>query len=176
VWLLYWSDDGQVFGWLSQFGFVRTATQTLDHLGSIISVYRYDRVPDNLAAEFENGMRLLYVKSGTGTLGYDLFWSVDAPLATDYTTSVFLLDESGQLVAQSDSAPFNGARPTSGWAAGEVIYDPKRLQVVNGGELPPGDYEIGVQVYSFSPEGTVRSHTSDGADWAIVGEMRVGSG
>ena len=39
-----------------------------------------------------------------------------------------LLNEQGQIIAQSDSAPAQGGRPTSGWREGEVILDRHELR------------------------------------------------
>jgi hypothetical protein len=58
---------------------------------------------------------------------------------------VHLLDEKGQLVAQTDSAPAGGSRPTSSWGEGEVIVD--RHGVLLGDELAPGTYELRVGMY-----------------------------
>jgi 4-amino-4-deoxy-L-arabinose transferase-like glycosyltransferase len=74
-----------------------------------------------------------------------LFWQRQAPLGEDYQVFVHLLDEHGQLVTQSDSAPAGGSRPTSSWGEGEVIVD--RHGVLLGDELAPGTYELRVGMY-----------------------------
>jgi hypothetical protein len=74
-----------------------------------------------------------------------LFWQAQAPVGEDHQVFVHLLDEEGQLVAQSDSAPAGGTRPTSGWGEGEVIVD--RHGVLLGDELAPGTYELRVGMY-----------------------------
>lgn len=169
VWLAYWSDDGQVFGWLSQYGFTRTAAHTIDHLGSKISVYRFDVLPETPAAQYDNGMALRQVALHPQQMRVDLWWSADRRLRAEYTTSAFLLDSNGALVAQFDSFPADGARPTSGWQVGEVVYDAKWLSVSGGGTLAPGQYQVGVQVYTWTGEGTQRAATLTGDAWAVVG-------
>lgn len=52
-----------------------------------------------------------------------LYWQSLAPLDSDYTLFIHVLDASGQIVAQSDAAPRAGAYPTSLWAPGEFISD-----------------------------------------------------
>jgi hypothetical protein len=58
---------------------------------------------------------------------------------------VHLLAGDGQIVAQSDSVPVGGARPTSSWAEGELIVD--RHGLLLPGELPAGEYQLLVGMY-----------------------------
>ena len=44
-----------------------------------------------------------------------------------YTVFVQLLDADGRLIAQSDSLPAQGGRPTTGWRSGEYVVDEHRL-------------------------------------------------
>ena len=60
-----------------------------------------------------------------------LVWQAVQPPQLDYTVFVHVLDAQGQLVAQADSVPMAGFRPTSGWHAGELIVDYHWI------ELPP---------------------------------------
>jgi len=87
---------------------------------------------------------------------------------------VMLLNSDGFPVAQKDSPPFNGERPTSTWAAGQVIYDPKYLEPMNGmSSIPPGDYTVIVKVYLWSPEDIVDIATVEGNPWVIVGALHI---
>lgn len=79
----------------------------------------------------------------------DLFWQADEPLDERYTVFVHLLDGEGRLVAQQDSEPLGGLRPTTTWLAGEVIHD--RVGVLLPTDLAAGDYQIVVGMYN--PEG-----------------------
>ncbi|MDX2138977.1 MAG: glycosyltransferase family 39 protein [Chloroflexota bacterium] len=57
-----------------------------------------------------------------------LVWRAgDTPIQADYTIFVQLIDADGVLIAQSDAPPAAGARPTTGWRAGEYITDTHRL-------------------------------------------------
>ncbi len=83
------------------------------------------------------------VFSGVGDLaGYDLantslaanrqfevtfYWRAAAPMEKDYTVFAQLLAADGHLVAQSDSRPANGHRPTRNWLPGEIVSDPHSL-------------------------------------------------
>jgi 4-amino-4-deoxy-L-arabinose transferase-like glycosyltransferase len=74
-----------------------------------------------------------------------LFWHRQAPLGEDYQVFVHLLDKGGQLVAQTDSAPAGGSRPTSSWGEGQVIVD--RHGLLLSDEIAPGSYEVRVGLY-----------------------------
>jgi uncharacterized membrane protein len=170
VWLMSWSSDQQTFGWLNTLGFTRTATQSIDWLGNPLTSYRYDLLSSQPVMGYQNGMTLRQAAIHPDTLRVDLWWSLRSgtnALKTDFTTSAFLLDSTGKLVAQYDSYPFIGERPTTSWQSGDVIFDPKTLQVSDGGTLPPGRYSVGVQIYSL--QSGKKIPTLDGQPWATVG-------
>jgi uncharacterized membrane protein len=166
VWLVHWSPDLSAFNFLAQTGHVQTAKMTVDHIGNDLDVYRYDRMPETAVDTFANGMTLRQFALLPDAGRIDLWWSADAPLGTDYTTSVFLLDAAGALVAQHDSFPFDGARPTTSWQAGEVIYDPHMLDVSG---LPPGTYTAAVQIYTWQDQ--AKQPTSAGDPWLVLGTV-----
>jgi 4-amino-4-deoxy-L-arabinose transferase-like glycosyltransferase len=74
-----------------------------------------------------------------------LFWKQLTALEEDYSVFVHLLNASGRVVAQNDSAPAGGSRPTSGWNEGEEIVD--RRGVLLPEDLSPGDYTLAIGMY-----------------------------
>jgi mannosyltransferase len=107
------------------------------------------------------------------TLRATLHWSDTAPVDTDYTVFVHILDASEKVVAQQDQQPVAGARPTSSWFAGDVILDGYTLQLPK--LLPPGDYPIEVGMYNAST-GERLPVTRDGTlagDRIIVAKLRI---
>jgi hypothetical protein len=52
-----------------------------------------------------------------------LVWQAEAATDSPLTVFVQLIAEDGRLLAQSDAQPAGGARPTTGWVAGEYITD-----------------------------------------------------
>jgi hypothetical protein len=164
VWLAHWSPDPSAFGFLSDF--TRTATLTTDHVGNQLNVYRYDRIGAAEVASYTSGMTLKQVEINDDIRRVDLWWTAAERPALDYTTSVFLLDAAGALVAQHDSFPFENRRPTTSWAAGEVVYDPHPLPAA-----PRGEYQVGVQVYTYF-DGQ-RYPLTTGEPWAVVGRLSV---
>jgi len=80
-----------------------------------------------------------------GRLVVDLRWRALQTLDRDYTAFVQVVGPDGRLYGQVDSWPVQGARPTSGWRAGEEIDDPYRFYVAPNG--PAGDYRVIVGWY-----------------------------
>jgi hypothetical protein len=81
---------------------------------------------------------------GGGRLRLTLYWQADSSVAKSYTVFVHLLDAQGQVVAQHDSLPAEGAVPTTDWAASEVIADRHLLEF---SQLAPGDYRLVAGMY-----------------------------
>jgi hypothetical protein len=90
-------------------------------------------------------------------LGYDpqllddelqltLYWQAERPMDQNWTVFVHVLDSAGTLVAQHDGQPRDGRYPTSVWDQGEVVDDGHRLSLP--GDLPDGDYQVVVGLYS----------------------------
>ncbi len=75
-----------------------------------------------------------------------LFWKPSADVMADYRVFVHLLDADGRLVAQTDTAPVGGSRPTTSWTVGEMVRDPVGIL------LPPdaasGEYRLVVGMYN----------------------------
>jgi hypothetical protein len=74
-----------------------------------------------------------------------LFWEAQAPIAEPYKVTVQLLDGAGQLVAQRDTQPGAGLRPTTTWQQGQALAD--RYGVPLPADLAPGRYALIVGVY-----------------------------
>jgi len=125
-------------------------------------------------ATFENGLQLdrarisnTELKPGD-PLCLELQWSTNASLPTDYTVFVHVLDQNGQLVAQSDLQPSGGYAPTGGWPLGQPITD--RHGVVLPPNLAPGTYQIVIGLYG--PDG-VRLKSGNGSDSTTLGVITV---
>ena len=141
-----------------------------------VSIQRTFTPPDNIApleAEFGSGLaRLIGVRiEQTGdhrpvfppTLEAEtpftvtLAWEAGHITDTHYTVFVHItpLDAPSPLLAQDDSWPDRGARPTITWVPGEVVLDTHPLP-----GLPPGSYRVRVGLYG--PDGTRLPCTSAG--------------
>ncbi|HEX3049135.1 MAG TPA: glycosyltransferase family 39 protein [Aggregatilineaceae bacterium] len=119
--------------------------------GLPIEVYRFDRPPSGEpVAAFGDVMRLAdaSMTSRDQQVTVNLvWWPADVP-TWNYTVSTFALNESGALVKQHDSYPMNNQSPTLNWQADQVYYDSHVL-----GDLPPGQYQVGIKVYYFTDPG-----------------------
>ena len=69
---------------------------------------------------------------------------------------------------QRDSVPVRGDRPTTGWAAGEVIVDPYEMPV--NADAPPGAYRIEIGMYDPA---TGDRPTMTREDGAPIHERRI---
>lgn len=104
-----------------------------------------------LGAHFDNRFRLLGYEipqtsvSPGRPLTISLFWEALSPDGRDYTVFVHLLNEAGELVAQSDGPPGGGTYPTSIWSGGEQIPDERTILPPLG--TPPGSYTLLVGLY-----------------------------
>ena len=63
-----------------------------------------------------------------------------------YKVSVQLLDGTRQVIAQHDSEPAGGSRPTTDWRLGETVLDNHGLFIPPG--TPPAPYRLSVAVYA----------------------------
>lgn len=62
-----------------------------------------------------------------------------------YTLFAHLVDASGNIIAQDDAQPFDGAYPTTLWDANEVVTDSLTLQLPP--DLPVGTYALEFGIY-----------------------------
>jgi len=73
-----------------------------------------------------------------------LVWRGLAEMTDSYRVFVHVLDEEGQIVAQSDAEPAGWSRPTTGWLAGEYVVDQHLLQLPEGVSLSGLSLRIGL--------------------------------
>jgi len=168
LWLFYWSSDSGALDWLDTFGFQRTAAIRAS-FNPDVYLYRYDRLPEEPIAAYQNGMILREVLISDSGL-VELIWQTEEMLIESYTTSVVLLNEAGEVVTQQDSPPLLGESATNTWEVGNPVYDPKPLETQT---LPAGDYQVGVVVYS-SVDGEIRRIlTEDEKNLLIVSTIHL---
>jgi len=74
-----------------------------------------------------------------------LFWQAAQAVPADYSVFLHLIGPDGQIVAQTDSGPAGGSRPTSGWQPGETIVD--RHGLLLPAAVAPGEYQLRLGLY-----------------------------
>ena len=121
-----------------------------DRFISGFRVQTFDTPSGSLAArqphqvDFENGIvftgyRAVNLPSQPGELLHlTLYWTAQQPITTSCTVFVHLLTADGFNVANADSPPANGKRPTDQWAIGETIIDSHPILLP--ADLPPSQY------------------------------------
>lgn len=151
IWLLRWNDNPEGFIKLDFAGHTQTAATRIEHPGADLWRYRFEQVPDSPRVLYKNGIQLMRA-TVRDDLTLDLLWTTDSTLTTDYVISGLWLDESGVPVAQIDSPPAGGARPTTTWQPGEVIHESRQPELLRD-SLPPGRYQAAVVIYSVQADG-----------------------
>jgi len=106
-----------------------------------------DAIDHPVTANFAGQIELLGYDTTLqpGELAVTLHWRALQPPVEDYSVFVHLLDAEGQIVAQHDGQPQNGAYPTSVWDRGEVVADEHILDLP--ADLPAGRYRLRVGWY-----------------------------
>ncbi|MGB7339124.1 MAG: glycosyltransferase family 39 protein [Phototrophicaceae bacterium] len=168
-WLFYWSSDVGALNWLDTFGFQRSATLTVD-FNPDVYLYRYDRLSDNRVVSYENGLQLQEAIFHDD-LTVELLWSTDRLLSNDYTMSTVLIDTTGAVVAQHDSMPFLGERPTSTWQVDDLIYDYKPMLATS--DLGEEMYQVGLVVYQLVDGNIIRLNSTTGEDLNTIGQLTL---
>lgn len=165
-WLIYWGDRpmDEYGSLIADAGFQRTAAFSVDHLGTPLYSYRYDRLVGEPLAIFGDLFALHKFSvpasaSAGDSLTVGLWWTALRVPPLDYSISVFLLDAGGVLVAQHDGPPLDGASPTRGWQPGDLKYD--RPGITLPASLAPGDYTLGVKIYWYGDNQPLPARAGD---------------
>jgi hypothetical protein len=109
-------------------------------------------------------------------LSLSLHWQALAQPDRNYKVFVQLLNPEGQLVAQRDSQPLDGFRPTSTWRPGQEITD--RYGLLIPATLPPGAYPLVIGMYDVETGQRLQvsgGGTQTGADRILLAEIKVNS-
>jgi len=101
-----------------------------------------------------------------------LAWLASAPLENRYKVTLQLLDPANQVVAQVDSEPNGGTRPTTSWRPGEMISDGYGVAVPLA--TPPGRYPLILAMYD-AVTGQRLPVTGEGAqgDYLLLGDVTI---
>jgi hypothetical protein len=109
-------------------------------------------------------------------LNLTLYWQTHSLVTKPYKVFAQLLDRENRLIAQSDSFPAAGQRPTTGWLPDEMIEDAHTLTLPAGLPSESQRYRLiaglydplnGQRLASFNPAGEVA------ADAILVAEVTL---
>jgi 4-amino-4-deoxy-L-arabinose transferase-like glycosyltransferase len=125
--------------------------------GQLTVQARPGTVPNPIRVDFGGEMELIgydldkrALRPGESAV-LTLYWRAQRTMAENYSISAQFVDDNGVKAAQKDAWPLDGAAPTSVWQPGNVVVEPRPLQVFEG--TPPGTYDVYIAVYpSTAPE------------------------
>lgn len=103
-----------------------------------------------------------------GRLSLTLAWRADAETAVSYRVFVHLVDESGQILAQSDGEPAAWTRPTTSWLPGEIVLDTHDLDLT---DVPAGTYALNIGLYD--PQSGDRVPLTDGTTAVVITAVSI---
>jgi hypothetical protein len=109
-------------------------------------------------------------------LSLSLYWETVTQPDRDYKVFVQLMSPEGQLVAQRDSQPLDGFRPTSTWRPDQEITDHHGVLLPD--TLPPGAYQLVVGMYDGETGDRLKvsgEGIQAGADMILLAEIQVSS-
>ncbi len=99
-----------------------------------------------------------------------LYWESLTAVAENYKVFIHVVDETDAIVAQVDRLPVNGLAPTWRWQPGDLVRD--IYQIPLPPELPSGQYQVRVGLYTEASGRLLRSDASSPADYAILLEWQ----
>lgn len=149
-WLMRWNDDAMEYdSLLAEMGFQLTASPYVEHVGNKLYSHRYDRLTEERLAIFGETIALIKARvhgeiEAGNTISVNLWWTAKETPPVDYSISLFLMDEHGQIVTQKDTPPIS---PTSTWQTSIIYYDQHELEIPKN--IPPNKYILGVRVYWY---------------------------
>jgi hypothetical protein len=132
-------------------------------------------------ATWEPGLSLQAVRlpgavSTDGPISVGAVWTASQPIRRPYTLFVHMYDADGELVAQRDVMPLNGAWPTSCWQPGATLEG--RYELVLLRPLKPGVYRLELGFY-WLPSGErlpVQGQGAEPSRSVRLGAVRVEGG
>ena len=137
-------------------------------------VYLFPRLSLSSGVTFGHKMQLLASRvdgsrlASTGKLRASLFWRALQSVGGDYTIYLKLINPAYHIWGQQDSRPYHDGSSTYAWQEGQVIYDPRQLELLPG--TPPGQYQIEiipVEIYS------TEALEADTGEPVLVGPVEV---
>ncbi len=141
------------------------------NLGDHILLLGYD-----LGDESSTSDRPILITEPGATVPLTIHWQTLTPMDRDYTVFVHLLDQGGQIWAQSDGQPDQGFYPTSFWDVGETVLD--RHDIMVDASIPSAQYRLVAGMYVLSTGERLPVIAEDGqvlGDEVFLTTVRAGS-
>lgn len=183
IYAVYWAAEqadpqGLIRHWMDTRGY-----KTLDQWRGNVRLTVYvmperrapDEVVDNLNLPLGPAITLLGYRGWNlaPTAGevtqIQLQWRAERVPERRYKVFLQLLDPRDQVIAQRDAEPAGESRPTTQWAAGEVVLDNHGLLIPPG--TPPGSYRRIIGMYDTQTGERLR--LPDGSDFISLPPITV---
>jgi hypothetical protein len=132
-------------------------------LGDGIQFLGYDVKPEGECSVDDSKRQLSITSPGSCTVHLTLYWQALGIPKANYTVFTHLLAADGQIPAQKDGQPQDGAFPTGDWFPGDIIPDEYTLILPSG--TPPGDYGAEVGMYLLETAERLLAFDASGARW-----------
>jgi hypothetical protein len=130
--------------WVGDVRFVTYAVPSADPVSLTPAGFEFDTGTDGPILLNEYAVQPTSARPGD-VVAVQLLWSAATDIPQPYKVFVHLIDDSGTPLAQRDSEPAGGSRPTTTWQPGEIIIDNHGLLLPL--ELAPGTYRLVVGLY-----------------------------
>ncbi len=104
----------------------------------------------------------------------ELVWRTKQKLDSRYKVFVHIGPPDAPPVAQNDSEPAAGFRPTDAWNPGEAVVDRRAVWLKPG--TPPGHYGVYAGLYDTATGQRLMAHAADGSalgDRVWLGDIQV---
>jgi len=108
------------------------------------------------------------------TLMVTLDWEATGQIGQDYSVFIHVVDQSGKIVAQSDSYPENNRYPTSKWQIGYVVADSHAIAIPD--TTPAATYQIQAGLYQYQTLKRLQPNDQNGplkTDYVPLGTVQV---
>jgi hypothetical protein len=143
----------------------------------------YEAPPDREGVRFETGLRLhgveiLHPPTHQGAVFHEgdvirvrIWWSVDKPLALDYSINIFSQTPTGTVENNSAPQPLDGPTATSQWQPKRYYVEEREITLPNS--LNPGQYQLQLVVYQSWDGVRLGAETADVNSVLVVGNFLV---
>lgn len=186
LFVIFWGDsqpdpEGVVEGWLNQhtfktderwYGSVRLATYSSQLNNNETSTTVNAQFGDSIVLESYSLASTIFHPGDIVQLS--LLWTTTSPLNTRYKVFVHIYDDmTTPPIAQHDSSPVGGLRPTSTWIPGETVVDNHGVMLpIN---LSPRHYQVLVGLYNSETGARLQPilNNPENIDYLRLGEISV---
>lgn len=130
--------------------------------------------PDQILATFDGSPIVLHdaalsVRRQRQQLAVSLLWGSTSLPEGDYKVFVHLLDEAGNIAAQTDVRPGNGTLPPGNWLSGTI----RDTIMVDLTQVSPGSYQVAIGLYDPVTFARLMPSAGDETGRLLIGDVVI---